>query len=218
MMWNLKSSRLSSSALWLGGLASGATLLLTTPAYAHHAMGGRMPSNAWEGFMSGLAHPIIGLDHAAFVVAIGLLAALLGLTWTLPIAFVLASLAGTGLHIMRLDIPGSELFVAASVLLFGLLLTLQHRPNAGLTLALATLAGVFHGYAYGESIVGAEMTPLFSYLAGFAVIQLGVALLASRVARQFLQPQSDGPVLPLQFAGFTVAGIGLAFLAKSVGL
>ena len=217
-MWNLKSSRLSNSSLWLGGLASTAMLLLTSPAYAHHAMGGRMPSNAWEGFMSGLAHPIVGLDHAAFVVAMGCLAALLGLTWSLPIAFVLASLAGTGLHIMSFDMPGSEFFVAASVLLFGLLLTLQQRPNAGLTLALATLAGLFHGYAYGESIVGAEMTPLVSYLAGFAVIQLGIALLASRVARQFLQRQSDGPVLPLQFAGFTVAGIGLAFLAKSVGL
>ena len=38
-------------------------------AMAHHAMGGRMPANFFEGFISGLAHPIIGLDHFAFIQA-----------------------------------------------------------------------------------------------------------------------------------------------------
>jgi hypothetical protein len=58
----------------LGVLTLGA-MLLATPASAHHAMGGATPSNLWEGLLSGLAHPVIGLDHLAFVIAAGLIAA-----------------------------------------------------------------------------------------------------------------------------------------------
>src|SRR5262249_61127194 len=43
------------------------------PASAHHLMGGKLPGNAWEGFLSGLGHPIIGPDHFAFVVGVGLI-------------------------------------------------------------------------------------------------------------------------------------------------
>lgn len=34
-----------------------------------------MITNFFEGFLSGLVHPVIGLDHLAFVIAIGLIAA-----------------------------------------------------------------------------------------------------------------------------------------------
>ena len=45
------------------------------PALAHHPMGGRMPATFTDGLLSGLGHPIIGLDHLAAVLAIGCLAA-----------------------------------------------------------------------------------------------------------------------------------------------
>src|SRR5262244_1869797 len=43
-------------------------LLLADPAFAHHLMGGRMPSTFVEGLLSGLGHPVIGIDHLAFLV------------------------------------------------------------------------------------------------------------------------------------------------------
>ncbi len=52
-------------------------LLLMEPAIAHHPFGGETPSNFVEGFLSGLGHPIIGLDHFTFVVASGFLGATL---------------------------------------------------------------------------------------------------------------------------------------------
>ena len=85
----------------------GAAFLLSvaTPALAHHPLGGRIPGNFFEGFMSGLAHPVIGLDHLAFIVAVGFLSALNpGKLW-LPLSFVLAALGGTGLHLMKFNIP-----------------------------------------------------------------------------------------------------------------
>ncbi|MET0472193.1 MAG: HupE/UreJ family protein, partial [Xanthobacteraceae bacterium] len=46
-------------------------LLMTESASAHHVMGGRTPTTFVEGFLSGLGHPVIGPDHLAFLLAIG---------------------------------------------------------------------------------------------------------------------------------------------------
>ena len=45
-------------------------------AFAHHIMGGRTPATFGEGMLSGLGHPVIGLDHFAAVVAVGCIAAM----------------------------------------------------------------------------------------------------------------------------------------------
>jgi urease accessory protein len=39
------------------------------------------------------------------------------------------------------------------------------------SLVLAVAAGFFHGYAYGEAVIGAEATPLAAYLVGLALVQ-----------------------------------------------
>lgn len=69
--------RVTSRASALIGGALG-TMLLAGPAWAHHAMGGEVPGTFAEGLLSGLAHPVIGLDHLAFILAVGLIAASLG--------------------------------------------------------------------------------------------------------------------------------------------
>jgi len=57
------------------GIGVGFLALSGAPAYAHHLMGGRTPATFAEGMLSGLGHPVIGLDHFAAVVAVGCLAA-----------------------------------------------------------------------------------------------------------------------------------------------
>ncbi|MDX2214151.1 MAG: HupE/UreJ family protein [Oculatellaceae cyanobacterium bins.114] len=192
-------------------------LLLGKPAFAHHAMGGRFPSNAFEGFMSGLAHPIIGFDHFAFVVAIGLLFATQRQGFLIPLAFVLAAMGGTGIHLMGVTLPGVELLIAGSVLLFGLLLVQKDRVNIAVVVGLAAIAGVCHGYAYGESIVGAEVTPLVAYLTGFTAIQLAIAMGAFGVGRAILSGTFQSlSVTTLRSTGWLICGIGLAFLASQI--
>ncbi|MBL1174859.1 HupE/UreJ family protein [Pantanalinema sp. GBBB05] len=207
----------SSLPRWCSGMAIAVGLLMiATPAQAHHALGGKTPTNFFEGFLSGLAHPIIGIDHFAFVVAVGLLAAVMQQRILLPVVFVLAAMAGTGLHLMRIDLPGSELFVGASIVTVGLLLALKNRPQPLITIALGAIAGIFHGYAYGESIVGADMTPLVAYLAGFTVIQLVVALSAFSVGQRLITRSAEAFPLALRFAGFTLCGFGVAFLTSGL--
>lgn len=108
---------------WAVGLGAGIAWLASGPAFAHHALGGRLPATGWEGFLSGLAHPVIGPDHLAFVVAIGLIAARQPWRYGIPLGFVLAGLVGTGIHLAGWDPLGlTELVIASSVVLFGLLL------------------------------------------------------------------------------------------------
>ncbi|PSN18633.1 urease accessory protein UreJ [filamentous cyanobacterium CCP5] len=202
---------LSSKQMATVGLAAALGLLFATPALAHHPFGGATPTNAIEGFLSGLGHPVIGLDHLAFVVTAGLLAAVMGRGLLIPAAFVVASLGGTGLHLAGANLPAPEFCISASVLIFGGLLAMKQRPQDWLVVALAAVAGMFHGYAYGEAVIGAEMAPLFAYLLGFASIQLAIAAAACTGAKRLAAGEIN-----LRFAGFTLAGAGAAFLSSVV--
>ncbi|MEM9451295.1 MAG: HupE/UreJ family protein [Cyanobacteria bacterium P01_E01_bin.6] len=209
----LRASRRSFSIM---GFASICLALTSLPALAHHPFGGTTPSNALEGFLSGLGHPVIGIDHVVFVIAAGLLAAIKPKGFWIPIAFVLASLGGTGLHLMTVNLPAPEIIISLSVVVFGLLLATKELPHVAIIAGLGAIAGIFHGYAYGEAIVGAEMTPLIAYLAGFASVQLLISLGIWTIARQGLNTIPTEKGLSFRFAGFTILGIGAAFVSSLV--
>lgn len=190
-------------------------LVLASPALAHHLMGGRVPESALAGFISGLAHPLIGLDHAAFIVALGLLAATKPRGLIMPIAFVVMAMVGTAAHLMNLTLVGAEWGIMASLVSFSLLLGLGQQIPLVAVVMLTALAGLCHGYGYGESIFGARLEPLISYLAGFTVIQLGISLGAYCLARVSLGARSLAPESissRLSTAGWILSGVGLALI------
>lgn len=198
-----------------GLIGAGAVLawVLAEPALAHHGLGGRLPTTGWEGLISGLAHPVIGLDHLAFVVGVGLLATLVARPWAvlLILGFGVSAALGTGIHLGGYDFPGSELLVTASVLLAGLVLAWETHGRPTLLLALVLLAGVGHGYAYGESIIGAEPAPLGAYLAGFTLIQLALSLGVYRVFEVLGRPGWRRNL------GWLLVGAGLVFVSGVLG-
>lgn len=185
------------------------------PALAHHAMGGQLPRTLWQGLLSGLGHPVIGLDHLAFVAGVGLAAAFARNRWLAPLAYVAATLGGCLLFINGVALPQVELAVAFSVLLVGILVLSGRTLPPALSLPLFALAGLFHGSAFAESIVGAEATPLVAYLVGFAAIQLAAVLLVMLAARSLLRAREPGAVAT-RLAGALVAGIGFTYLFERV--
>jgi urease accessory protein len=192
-------------------------LLFNAPALAHHATGGKLPANFGEGLISGLAHPVIGIDHLAFVIAIGLLAAFSSrLGVVIPAAFVTATAMGAGIHLQGINLPVPELIISTSVLAMGILLARENQTNLWLLTGLAAIAGIFHGYAYAESIFGAEMTTLSAYLIGFSLIQLIISAIAFYIGRVFLNRSAVKSPLSLRFAGFTICGVGFSFLANVI--
>ena len=146
--------------------------MFSSTAAAHHPNAYRTPDSLTEGLLSGLGHPVIDVEHLLFILGIGLLAYLVRRPLLLPLLFIASTLLGTFIHLQAVLIPMSEVLVASSILLLGaMLISNWHKQVAALGLALG---GVLHGYAYAESIIGAEITPLAAYLGGFALIQLGL--------------------------------------------
>ena len=199
-------------------IACGILFLFAAPALAHHPLDGRLPSNFFEGIMSGFGHPILGFDHLAFVIASGLLAVGIARGILIPIAFVIATAIGAGIHLLSIDLPIPEVVIAASVVLSGVLLFTRKNQKLAisytLTAGLAALAGIFHGHAYGEGIFGAEPTPLFSYLIGFTIIQLAISLGIYLVASKLIRTISLNFLT--RFAGLAIATTGLVFLSSAI--
>jgi urease accessory protein len=170
---------LSSHPTKVGSGAACTVLLLLLPqtsTFAHHAMGGELPATLWDGLLSGFAHPIIGLDHFAFLLAVGLLASATSTPLLSPLLFVGATLCGTAIHLASINLPLAELLVACSVVVVGALLFVRRRLAAVPLVGVFALAGIYHGYAYGESIVGAQQSPLLAYLVGLAAVQYIIAI------------------------------------------
>ena len=167
------------------------------------------PSTFVEGLLSGLGHPVIGPDHLAFLLAIGIVVGVGGLNLALPAVFVVASAIGVALHVNGVDLPAAEIVVALSVLLAGLLIVRGRTLPVWVWATLFAIAGLFHGYAYGESIVGAETTPLYAYLGGLILIQSALTIATALVARRRSGGVSD---LVPRLAGVAIVAVGFAAL------
>ena len=196
-----------------------AASLFPALALAHHPLGGETPTTMMQGLLSGIGHPVIGLDHLAFVIAVGIAAALIGARMVLPLVFVAATLAGTGIHLATIDLPAVEPVIALSVLLAGGLIAFRTDVPLAVFAALFAIAGLFHGFAYGEAVYGAETTPVVSYLLGFGVTQYAIALLAGCVVVDCMgKSVAAMNNVPARIAGGMVAGAGALMVGeKAIG-
>jgi len=199
-----------------GVLSLAALLLSSGSAFAHHAMDYQMPQTFVQGLLSGFGHPIIGPDHLAFILAIGLIGTLFARGYLLPLAFVAATLAGCAIHLAEWNLPVVEPVVSGTVILGGALLALYRAMDVRVFAGFMALAGLFHGYAYGESIVGAETTPLAAYLIGFAVIQAAIALAAFGLGKALLAKRATAAVGSLRVFGGLIAAAGVYFFASAL--
>jgi urease accessory protein len=190
-----------------------ATFAFAEPAFAHHLMGGHQATTFTEGLLSGLGHPVIGVDHFAAVVAIGCLASAQRNGAISVIGYIVAMMVGVALHLMGTNVPAAELLVALTVLGLGAIVVWRRDLPAGAALTLFAIVGLIHGYALGETIYGAERTPLIAYLIGLAVIQSAVALGAMMICKAAMK-RSD-PVL-VRLIGAGVAGVGIAVLVQQL--
>ena len=196
-------------------LAAAMILTTTSAALAHHPLGGMTPQTALHGLLSGIGHPVIGFDHLAFVVGVGLIAAFHRSKLAMPAAFVGGTMAGTMLTVSAFTLQFAEIVITASVVAAGIVAMRGKVTDLRFAAVLAVVAGLFHGWAYGAAVVGAETTPILAYLAGFGLVQMaiagGVALAVARIWRII-----DAEALQPRLAGAVVAGVGLAFLVENV--
>jgi urease accessory protein len=195
------------------GLA--AVVSSSLPVLAHHPMGGAKVTTFGQGLLSGLGHPVLGADHLAFLLALGIAAAFVATGARVIAAFMVASFAGVVLHLAHVGLPYVEPGLAVTVMAAGLILIAGGLRTNLPVLVLALIGGVLHGYALAESIVGVEPTPLAAYLIGLTVIQsalMTAAMLAGRVI--FGSPEHG--TQRLRWAGGVLCLVGAYFLVTAV--
>jgi len=174
-----------------------------------------MPTTFLEGLLSGLSHPVVGLDHLAFIVVLAVVAALVSARIPLIATFVAAAAIGTVVHAVNFDFPFSEQLVALSVIIAGTLIALGLGAKQLIWLPFAGIAGLLHGHAFGETVLGADGIVIGAYVIGVvivcSVIALGITLVASKMPWL-----SDTRWPPLRVAGALVGILGIVLLVQLI--
>jgi urease accessory protein len=210
--WPMKEADMLWSRIRCATLVGAGLVTSAGAASAHHLMGGKTPSTFADGILSGVGHPVIGPDHLAFLVSLGIAVGVGRLSPVTPFLFLLAMAFGVAAHVAAVNIPAAELIVAVSVLTAGILIALDWNIPSAAWAAIFGIAGFFHGYAYGESIYGAEPTPLVAYLVGLVVVQTALVVGIAFASRALWMSSRIGPRL----AGAAICGVGFAVLVGQI--
>ena len=182
------------------------TLLLCAQAAQAHVNKGEA-----AGFLSGLKHPISGLDHVVAMIAVGLWGAQLGAPaiWVLPVAFPMVMACGGMLGLLGVPLPGIEIGIAASAILLGAAVMMELRPPIALAAVLVGFFAIFHGYAHGSELPAGQSGLLYSI--GFVMATgclHGVGISIGLVHRWSWGQRA------LRMAGAAIALAGLFFMWK----
>jgi urease accessory protein len=212
----VKQARITHHPSPITRVVAAAALLLPAAAQAHHFMDDALPRTFVEGLLSGVGHPLIGADHAAFIVASGFFLALIDRGMVGVLVLIGGTLVGAAMHLLGIDVPGGEVGIALSVILIGALVMARRKIELTWMAAGLAVAGVLHGHAYAESIFGAEPAPLGAYLVGFSLIQLAVASAAYWIHRRIIAARESWAKPVAVGLGGAVGAIGIAFLVLNV--
>ena len=186
-------------------LAAG--LVIASSAVGHEQQGQA------AGFITGLLHPVSGLDHVLAMVAVGLWGAQLGAPaiWLLPVTFPLMMAFGGFLGLVGVPLPGVEIAIATSGILLGAMVALQARPPLVVATLLVAFFAVFHGHAHGTELPAGQSGLLYSV--GF-VVATGL-LHAVGISIGLIHRWAAGRIL-LRGAGLVVLLAGVFFLWRAV--
>jgi urease accessory protein len=165
------------------------------------------------GFLSGLAHPVSGLDHVLAMVAVGLWGAQLGMPaiWVLPVAFPMMMAFGGFLGLVGIPIPGVEIGIALSAVVLGALILGQVRLPLVASIPIVAVFAVFHGHAHGTELEPGQNALLYSI--GFVIatgLLHGVGIAIGLINRW------DGGRQALRGAGALVMAGGLYFFWSAI--
>ena len=132
--------------------------------------------------------------------------------WLVPASFVSAVAAGAVFGMAGVAVPFVEIGIAASIIVFGLLLASGRDMTLPLTMVLAGCFALFHGHAHGTEAAGFDISGI-GYVAGLlistALLHAFGVLLALAACRRL--EVASKPLL--QWSGGLVALAGVGVLA-----
>lgn len=193
--------------------------LISSPALAHHPLGGLPMETFQQGLLSGVGHPLLGFDHLFFVVAVGIAAVYTGFARLAPAAYIVAMVAGCLLMTFGAGMPIKETVIAISLLTVGGIVLSGRSLGVVAAVALFAGFGLFHGSAFGDSIAAQEagvgVPVLVGYLIGLGVLQYTIAVASGFVVQRFLGA-SEASATNARLVGAVVAGMGLFLTLEAI--
>jgi urease accessory protein len=130
------------------------------------------PAESWAhvgsgeagGFVTGLMHPISGMDHVLAMIAVGLWGAQLGppAMWVLPVAFPMVMAFGGMLGLMGIPVPGIEIGIAVSAIVLGIMVLFETKPPLWVAAVIVAFFAIFHGHAHGTELPAGQSGMLYS--------------------------------------------------------
>ncbi len=190
-------------------LIAGVFLLFAVRASAHAETG------VAGGLVSGLLHPVTGLDHLVAMVAVGIWGAQLGrpAIWILPVTFPMIMALGGLLGLSGLPISSVlvEFGIAFSAVTLGLLVALQLRVPLWGAAVIVGVFGLCHGHAHGAELPSA-VNPL-AYGVGF-VVATGLLHLCGILLGELKRFSAGEKVI--RVTGVLIAVLGLGFVTLNL--
>ena len=174
-------------------------------------------STPWEGFIWGIADPVISLDRFAGIVALGLFSARFARGNWFNITFVIAAVCGQLINLSPVILPGPAIAIAICTIALGVMLVTL-IPIHWLAIAIfCATAGIFQGYADATSIIGAEIFTVIPFMISVAFTQTVIIMSAREIGVTFGINEIN-QILPkiIRFAGLVFCAIGIVFLGYSV--
>ena len=181
-----------------------AVLLGTATAASAHT------GHGTHSLFAGLAHPF-GLDHLLAMLAVGLWSARVlpaAQRWQGPLCFLSAMSLGALLGAVGVSLPGTELAIAASVVVMGAMLLAGERLPQRSGLGLIAAAAALHGLAHGAEL------PAGGLFAGYATGFVATTALLHAAGLGLGRAMADLQVRVWQALGGAVGLTGLVLLAR----
>jgi urease accessory protein len=180
--------------------------MAAAPVHAH-------VDKASSGFVSGLLHPVFGIDHFLAMLSVGIVSAQLGgrHVWGVPSAFVVAMVSGAAAGLLGYAIPFLEMGIALSVVLLGTAIVLIRNSRlVNAVYLFVAFFGVLHGYAHGLEMPNAA-DPVY-YGGGFVLSTVAIHLLGVGIGHALTSAAKYQAAL--RHLGSLMAGMGLMILIE----
>lgn len=154
------------------------------------------------GFLAGLKHPVLGLDHLLAMLCVGMISSRIGnkAIWQVPTCFVVVMAMGCvlGFYIPNLSI--FEPIISLSVVVFGALFLVPQFLTYPATFITVATFSLVHGIAHGKEM------PIFvlpeMYISGFMIstivihiVGVGIGELINKLPKVLRIAQITGSAL-----------------------
>lgn len=171
-------------------------------------------SNFGDGFLWGIADPVLHFDSLVNTLAIGYISSGMVHGAFITGSLIVAAALGGLMSLLQMNLPGTELAMAVASLTLGIWLVMPNRPHWSIVAIVGAIAGLSLGYFDSQSIIHVSVISQFTYALGMVLSLYAVVTSASKIG-QAMSQESLSSVY--HFVSLAILGISIVFLGNVIG-